>query len=82
MAKFYIQTGENGKITDVLGYPYGNYVEAMVAEPLPVGILGGAYELRAGQILYRPEWDINPEISRLKEVTDQLLLAQLQGGTV
>lgn len=79
---FYIQANEKKCITDVLSFPYEDYTPVEANTPLPYGIMCGAYELRDGQIIYRPEWDRNAEIERLKEVTDQLLLAQLEGGII
>lgn len=64
---FYIQTGENGKITDIITYPHEGYTEIELPAPLPVGIIGGAYELRDNLVIYRPEWDENEKIRHLEE---------------
>lgn len=78
--KVYIQTGDNRRITDVITYPHEGYKECEVTLPLPVGVLGGAYELRDGMIIYRPEWDENEKITRMEAEIGELrnIVAELQ----
>ncbi|MFA9380481.1 MAG: hypothetical protein ACERKO_05415 [Acetanaerobacterium sp.] len=63
---FYAQIDEVNRIRDIISYPYEDYVPVEVNTPLPAGILGGAYELRDGQIIYNKEWDVNVDIETLK----------------
>ena len=76
--KFYVQTDEVNRITDVITYPHEGYVEIEANLPLPTGVLGGAYELRDGMILYRSEWDTNETVNALRNDVDMLLMAQLE----
>lgn len=39
----YIQVREDGVVTDVITYPYGNYAEVEHDLPLPDGCIGGWY---------------------------------------
>ena len=39
--KLYIQVREDDVVTDVITYPYGNYMEIEHEVPLPDGVLGG-----------------------------------------
>lgn len=80
---FYIQVDEVGRIRDCIEYPYEDYVPVKADTPLPYNILGGAYELREGQILYHPEWDKNAEIEALKTELAEMqeaLAAEMFGG--
>lgn len=78
---FYIQTGEHGKITDAITYAHEGYTPVEMELPLPVGLIGGAYELRDGAILYRPEWDKDAELEKVREelTQTQLALAEIAG---
>ena len=62
----YVQTDEAQRITDIISYPHEGYQAVTVNLPLPVAVMGGAYELRDGQILYRREWDVNKDILELQ----------------
>lgn len=73
---FYVQTTTHGKVTDIIEYPYEDYVETQLETPLPVGVLGGTYQLMDGQLIYRPEWDI--EMTTLRDDVDYLLMIQLE----
>ena len=77
----YIQTGENNRITDIITYEHEGYEPVEVQLPLPTGVLGGAYELRGGLIIYRPEWDENEKIAKLEAEVEDLrnIVAELQG---
>lgn len=71
----YIQTDTTNRITDAITYEHDGYVPVTATLPLPPGLLGGAYELRDGIILYRREWDVNADIESLKEQNENLMLA-------
>lgn len=74
---FYVQTDSEGRITDIIEYPYDSYVQIEYTPPLPVGVLGGAYQLVNGEIVYRPDWDTKTDIQQLRSDVDTLLVAQL-----
>lgn len=81
--KVYIQTGENNRITDIITYPHDGYIEAEITLPLPVGVIGGAYEFTNGMIIYRPEWDENTKIKQLEEELAEMreMLLKLAANT-
>lgn len=79
---FYVQLDHENKITDIIEFPYEDYIKVNLATPLPPNILGGAYELINNQPIYRKEWDtnnFNTLLLQQQEVIDQLLLDSLGG---
>lgn len=62
---FYIQTNEINKVTDIIEYPYQDYKEIELNTPLPIGVLGGAYKLVNGSVVYFPEWDTNELVNKI-----------------
>ncbi len=68
----YIQTDQEGLITDAITYPHGDYIPVETPAPLPVGLIGGAYELLGGNIIYRREWDKNQDFEDLRAEVEQL----------
>ncbi len=81
----YVQTdATTNKITDVITYAHDGYTAVEATIPLPVGVMGGAYELRDGSILYRSDWDTYSEVEALKQtITDlQLAMTEIYEGGV
>lgn len=76
--QFYIQTSENNRITDIIEYPYEDYQPIILTTPLPVGIIGGAYQLVDGNVIYRPEWD--DKTASLQAQIDDIFVALVTGG--
>lgn len=64
--KFYAQTDEVNRITDVISYPAEGYAEFEFTPPLPPKVLSGCYELFDGQPIYRIEWDKDSKIEELE----------------
>ena len=76
----YVQVDDVNRITDIISYPHEGYQAIEVALPLPPAVIGGAYELRGGLIIYRPEWDENAKITKLEAEIEDLrnIVAELQ----
>lgn len=55
--KFYLQLGEDNRITDIIQYPYDSYVEVEIPLPLPPKATSGCYQLVDGVMVYRADWD-------------------------
>ncbi|KMY49575.1 hypothetical protein [Peribacillus loiseleuriae] len=66
--KYYLQVQPDGRITDAITYPFGNYIE-YEAESLPMEVIGGWFKLENDVIVEYPE---------LKPVTKDEEIEQLQ----
>lgn len=80
--KFYLQTRQDGTITDAITYPYGDYKE-YVADSLPVGVNGGWYKLEDGKIVEYQDLkpiDEKTEIQILKQENTELKQAIAELG--
>lgn len=80
---FYIQTDEVKRVTDVIEMPYEDYVQVELNTPLPFNIMGGAYQLVNGQVIYKPAWDTNnlqDKITKLEKESADLTFALVNGG--
>lgn len=71
---FYIQLGNENKITDVIQYPYIGYIEVELQTPLPEGIGAGIYSFNNGELKYRSEWDIRNTINYNSVIDDIIVL--------
>ncbi|PKM61730.1 MAG: hypothetical protein CVU99_02305 [Firmicutes bacterium HGW-Firmicutes-4] len=72
---FYVQTEKDtNKVTDVIEYPYEDYIETLLETPLPPKILAGCYKLLAGSAVYVPDWDKDQKIVDLENQTAEYMV--------
>ena len=76
MTLYVQQEADTHKVTDIVSYPYGDYTEMELETPLPPKIMGGAYKVLGGSIVYVPEWDV--ELSELQATIDDILVAMVE----
>ncbi|GAB6990844.1 hypothetical protein [Paenibacillus pini] len=87
---FYCQVSADNIITDVIEYPYRDYVEIEVEGRLPAGVSAGWFKLEEGKIVEYPELKpvkdeatLSIEITKLKESQveqDELIMQLILGG--
>lgn len=81
--QFYIQVNETQIITDILEFPYQDYIEVQLNTPIPPRIMSGCYKLVNGEVVYIQNLDedelsnkisiLTNEINELKEFNTQLI---------
>lgn len=79
MKKFYIQVNQDNIITDVLDFPYSNYVE-YETDVLPVGVMGGWFKFENGEIIEITELNPNTIENQIKAAIDDFTMNLLEEG--
>lgn len=69
---FYVQIGEQNRITDIISFPFEDYKPIELDTPIPSQILSGAYELIGDSPVYRKEWDRSIEMQRITDLENAI----------